>query len=395
MVMYAFYALGGFAAISWLSAAACIATIALLLRRNSAITGALAIVAVPAISFATTPRAEMFTTVLFAAFIAILWRQFQGERTWLWLLPPLMLAWVNLHLGFIAGLAMMAAYVMLELLEMPFAGRRSAAVTRLRRTAPWLLATALVTLLNPWGLRLYVAIDRQERSMQDLGGFINHWLRPYTSLAALREALNWHDPDGGFWWLVAAAIVAVLVSLWRRQLGMALLLAGATYLSLTHLRYQGLFACLAVTLGGAALSDIKLPEWSVRARRLIDARLGHGSFGALGLARLVLLAGMLLLVVIRGRGPGLESLLFIRRSAFSFWTRCFLVVPRPGRCLLASRAPTTQHLERLQRGWLSHLARWPGLPGLCGRQSDPLRGLFPYASTGSDAAAAGLAGMEG
>ena len=300
VVMYAFYALGGFAAISWLSAAACIASIALLLRRNSAITGALAIVAVPAISFATAPRAEMFTTVLFAAFIAILWRQFQGERAWLWLLPPLMLAWVNLHLGFIAGLGMMGAYVMLELLEMPFASRRNAALKRLRRSAPWLVATALVTLLNPWGPRIYVAIVRQERSMEDLGGFINHWLKPYASVAALREALNWHNPDGGYWWLVAAVIVAVIVSLWRRQFGVAVLLAGATYLSLAHLRYQGLFACLAVTLGGAVLSGVTLPEWSARTRRIIDSRLGHGSLGSLGLARLVLLAGMLLLVMIRG-----------------------------------------------------------------------------------------------
>ncbi|HMD83370.1 MAG TPA: tetratricopeptide repeat protein [Terriglobia bacterium] len=299
VLLYAFYVLGGFAALSWLSAVACSATIALLLRRNSAITAALAVVSVPAISFATTTRAELFTTVLFAAFIAILWRQFQGERASLWLLPPLMLAWVNLHLGFIAGLAMMGAYVMLELLEMPFASRRSAALTRLRRTAPWLLATALVTLLNPWGPRIYVAIARQERSMLELGGFINHWLRPYVSFAAWREALTWHDPDSSYWWLVAAVIVAVLTSLWRRQFGVAVLLAGATYLSLAHLRYQGLFSCLAVTLGGTVLSGLALPEWSTRARRLIDTGLGRGSLGSQGLARLVLLGGMLLLVVIR------------------------------------------------------------------------------------------------
>ncbi len=72
VLLYAFYVLGGYAALSWLSAAACGATTALLLRRNSAITAALAVVAVPAVSIATTPRAELFTTVLFAGFIAIL-----------------------------------------------------------------------------------------------------------------------------------------------------------------------------------------------------------------------------------------------------------------------------------------------------------------------------------
>ena len=300
VLLYAFYFLGGFAALSWLSAAACTATTALLLRRNSALTAALAVVAVPAISIATTPRAELFTTVLFAAFIAILWRQFQGEQAPLWLLPPLMLAWVNLHLGFIAGLAMMGAYVMLELLEMPFPGRRRAALTQLRRTAPWLLAAALATFLNPWGPRIYVAIARQERSMQELGGFINWWLKPHTSLAALRGALDWHDPDSSSWWLVAAVSASVLVSLWRKQLGVAVVLGGATYLSFNRVRYQGLFACLAVTLGGTALSGLALPGWSARARRLIDTGLGRGSLGSLGLARLLLLGGTLLLVVTRG-----------------------------------------------------------------------------------------------
>jgi tetratricopeptide (TPR) repeat protein len=299
VVFYALYALGGFAALSWLSAAACVATIALLLRRDSAITAAMAVVAVPAVSFATTARAELFTTVLFAAFLAILWRHFQGQRTWLWLLPPLMLAWVNLHLGFIAGLAILGAYVMLELLEMPFASRRSAAATRLRRTLPWLFATALVTLVNPWGPRIYVAIARQERSMKDLGGFIGFWLRPAVSLVALREALTWNDPESGYWWLVAAVIAAVLAALWRKQLGTAMLLAGATYLSFAHVRNQGLFACVAVTLGGTVLSRLALPEWGTRARRLIDTRLGHSSLGSLGLARLVLLGGTLLLVVTR------------------------------------------------------------------------------------------------
>src|SRR5208337_375979 len=291
VLLYPFYVLGGFAALSWLSAVACSATIALLLRRNSAITAALAVVSVPAISFATTTRAELFTTVLFAAFIAILWRHFQGERAWLWLLPPLMLAWVNLHLGFITGLAMLGAYVVLELLEMPFASRRSAAAARLRRSLPWLFATALVTLLNPWGPRIYVAIARQERSMKELGGFIGFWLRPVVSLAALREVLTWNNPESSYWWLVAAVIVAVLVALWRRQLGAALLLAGATYLSFAHIRNEGLFACVAVALGGTVLSGLALPEWGTRARCLIDTKLGWRSLGSPGLARLVLLAG--------------------------------------------------------------------------------------------------------
>src|SRR3989442_142721 len=41
----------------------------------------------------------MFTTVLFAAFLSLIWENFQTGRARLWLLPVLMVAWVNLHLG--------------------------------------------------------------------------------------------------------------------------------------------------------------------------------------------------------------------------------------------------------------------------------------------------------
>ena len=299
VLLYAVQKLGGFAALSWLSAFACCATIVLLLRRKEAITASLAIIAVPVISQTTTPRAELFTTVLFAAYIAILWRQFLGERTALWLLPVLMLAWVNLHLGFIAGLAMLGAYVLLELAETPFPDRRHEALARMRRAAPWLLAAALATLANPWGPRIYVAIARQEQSMQELGGLINWWLKPNTSLAGLRQAFNWHDPDSGYWWLGAAMIVVVCYSIWRRRFGVAVLLAGAAYVSLTRLRYQGLFACLAVTLGGTVLSRFALPGWCTRIREQIDRRLGDGSFGSLGIARLVLVSGIFLLALVR------------------------------------------------------------------------------------------------
>ncbi len=300
VLLYAVSKLGGFAALSWLGMMGCCATIALLLRRGSAATAALAVIAVPAIASATTPGAELFTTVLFAAFVAVLWRQFRGERAPLWCLPLLMLVWVNSHPGFIAGLAMMGAYGVLELLELLFASRRRTAWMRLRQAAPWLLATVVATLLNHWGPRIYVAIARQERIMNELGGFFNWWLKPYVSIAALQESLDWHNPDGGYWWLLGVVIVVILLSLARRQLGVAAVLAVAAYVSLTAVRYQGLFACLAVTLGGTMLSDLPLPAWGSQLRERIDRTLGHGSLGAAGVARLGLAAAALLLVTVRG-----------------------------------------------------------------------------------------------
>ena len=120
LVLYAAYLLGGYALISWLGALACVATVALLLRRGSAVSAGIAILAVPLIAWRTTPRADMFTVVLFAAFLSLLWENYQTGRARLWLLPLLMVAWVNLHFGFAAGLALILAYVGVELSETIF-----------------------------------------------------------------------------------------------------------------------------------------------------------------------------------------------------------------------------------------------------------------------------------
>lgn len=68
VLLYCSYAMGGYSLLSWLGAAACVGTIALLLRRGGAVTALFAVIAVPLIAARTAPRAEMFTEVLFAAF---------------------------------------------------------------------------------------------------------------------------------------------------------------------------------------------------------------------------------------------------------------------------------------------------------------------------------------
>src|ERR1039457_2106681 len=165
LVLYATYLLGGYALISWLGALACVATVALLLRRGSAVSAGIAILAVPLIAWRTTPRADMFTVVLFAAFLSLLWENYQTGQARLWSLPLLMVAWVNVHFGFAAGLALILAYVGVELTETILGDtRRRAAMQRLRRSSGWLLCTVVATLANPWGWGLYRALLLQERA---------------------------------------------------------------------------------------------------------------------------------------------------------------------------------------------------------------------------------------
>jgi tetratricopeptide (TPR) repeat protein len=253
VIFYLLYLLGGYAALSWFSAFACAATVALTVWRGGRVTAALAILAVPAIAFRTMPRADLFTTVLFAAVLVMLARHYEGQQVRLWLLPVLMLLWVNMHHGFVAGLALMGAYVFSEVCDLVFADRRASALARLRKSVPWLLASAAATLVNPWGFGIYRALSRQNKVTQPLTDFIGEWSTVHFNSLALRQAFSPRDPASADWWMLALGAIAILVCIWKLRPGPAILLAALFYESIAHVRFQAVFAVLVVVLGGSLL----------------------------------------------------------------------------------------------------------------------------------------------
>ncbi|HUB82798.1 MAG TPA: tetratricopeptide repeat protein [Bryobacteraceae bacterium] len=260
LIFYGAYALGGYGLISWLVALACVATVALLLRRGSAVSAGLALFAVPLIASRTTARPEMFTSVLFAATLAILWQQHETGTARLWSLPILMAAWVNLHPGFTAGLGLLAAYAMLEASDMLRAVTRPAAQTRLRRAAPWLAATGAATLANPWGWGVYQVILRQQEAMADHEQMISEWAPLSLNGTHLLSGLSLSDP---FYVLLLLLVPIAAIALWRRQFGAAVLMLAAAVLPVRHERFTALFACIMTVVGGAVAASF-LREFSTR-----------------------------------------------------------------------------------------------------------------------------------
>ncbi len=268
IIFYFVFLIGGYKLISWMVAAACVAAIAILVRRLSLTATALTILAVPLILSRITARAEMFTTVLFALALSILWHYHQTGRERLWVLPILMLAWVNLHPGFIAGLGLLCAYVAVEVLELFWNERRAAALVRLRLAWPWLLATACTSLLNPWGWAIFKAIVRQDAAMRVHTQLIQEWAPIPLDWTHLSTAFSLGDPDE-FYLLFFVVIAAIAIALWRRQLGAALLLAGATLEAVRHIRFAGLFAVVTVIVASSVLSSLERPISDVRIRHLV------------------------------------------------------------------------------------------------------------------------------
>ncbi len=255
LVFYAAYLLGGYALISWIGAAGCVGTVAFLLRRGTTVSAGIAILAIPLIAFRTTPRADMFTVALFAAFLSLLWENYETGCARLWWLPVLMVLWANLHPGFIAGLGLMAVYVALELLETPFGeARRRGALHRLRRASGWLVCSAAITLVNPWGWAIYRAIIRQEQVSAQHHFWIAEWMGVRLSWGAISTALALRQTRGAIYLLLTIAIIAAAVALLRAQIGAAIVLLGATYPAVHYLRMGAVFACVVVVIGSAVLS---------------------------------------------------------------------------------------------------------------------------------------------
>lgn len=276
IVFYLFYLVGGYSLLSWMGAAACVASTAILLDRKNLATSALALVAVPLIANRTQPRAEMFTTILFAAFLSLLWRHYRNARpnTPLWLLPILMVAWVNLHPGFVSGLALCGAYIILEILHLPFREDRAAARNGLQRSWSWLALIAAATFVNPWGPSIYRALARQQQAQSLHTLWLVEWENIRFSSTSLRQALDFRDPQSSFWWLLATALLCATIALWRKRFGAAILLVGSAYLTMQHVRLQALFACVTVIVGGSLLEEA-WSSWKTslpRSRTLLNLR---------------------------------------------------------------------------------------------------------------------------
>ena len=105
-------------------------------------------------------RPQLFTFAFFALFVAVLFTFLLRRRAPLWALPVVMLAWANLHGGFVAGLGAVALVILLRasenLAEFGWTPARLAEGTR--RLWLTLAACAAATFVNPLGPRLWVYV---------------------------------------------------------------------------------------------------------------------------------------------------------------------------------------------------------------------------------------------
>lgn len=286
LIFYALFLIGGYSLLSWTTAVACAGVTALLLRQKSWISFFLATLAVPVIASRVTARAEIFTVVLFATTLVLLLQQHESGKAKLWLLPLLMVAWVNLHPGFVAGLSLLVAYLLLEAIDLFWTERRTLALARLRLAWPWLAATVIATLVNPWGWRVFQIVARQQAAMGAHSQMILEWAPIPLNWPHIVAGLSSLDSDR-FYALFCVVVVAVPVGLWRRQFGAAILLAAAAIPPLQHMRFSGLFSIIAVIIGSAVLAPV---VEAVASKLPLHLRSAFSSVAALLLAAVLIVS---------------------------------------------------------------------------------------------------------
>jgi hypothetical protein len=232
LLMYAIYQLGGIPLIAIFQALVIALAYGLLLRLCLLRTGHVQL-SVGLLLLTTLPlsfdnwlvRPQSYAFLLFAGFLTILTEYRLYGQNRLWLLPPLMILWVNIHGSFVLGGVLIAVTLAAEWLKRWAAGWREATswASRpigapedvLKRPEPqrlpallplllWGAATALVLLINPRGPAV-IGYVRNLLGTSAVTNLVTEWAPPTI-----------RDPGGTIFFLFLFLCIVVLSYARRR-----------------------------------------------------------------------------------------------------------------------------------------------------------------------------------
>ena len=206
-----------------------------------------------------TVRAHSFTYLLTVLAVVALDQVRKGRWRWLVVFPPMLVLWVNLHGGFLMGLALVGATLGAFLLGLDgLAARPRGHVAFAIIIAG--LGTLFATLINPWGPGLYAYLARELGADHST---VSEW-QPVQGAQLYYFALYLLVPL--FLWVVARD--------WRRFVVVLFLLLTA-WMTWQHVRFfilMSVFGSLTAAQGLGVLMD-RLRDG--RSLALLDAVLGN------------------------------------------------------------------------------------------------------------------------
>jgi hypothetical protein len=185
-------------------------------------------------------RPQAFTYLLFLGVLLLIHRADRGQPRTLWLAPPLFAIWVNLHGGFVAGLGVLAASALFRRQHRRAgAGGRDGGGSARQFGAGrdrWLpvVAAALATLLNPYGVGLWT--------------FLARTLGPRPDIAEW-QAVSLTTMEGAAYLAVLAfGAIGVAALVRSRQWLAVILFAGGATLPFLARRHLPLFVLMTIVV---------------------------------------------------------------------------------------------------------------------------------------------------
>jgi len=201
-------------------------------------------------------RPHLFTWLLVAVFCEVIEQSRARRQPRLLLaLPVLMVVWVNLHPGFLAGFLILAGWWAAETAQARLGGRREDVADE--RWSRWLTFAAVAcfaaTLANPYGFHLHQHVVSYLFSSNTVTAQVAEWLSP-----------DFHNPR--LHWLELLLPLGAAAGLWqglRRRFAWCAVTLGWMHLTLVSVRNVPLFAIVCA----APLAS------------LVEHVVGQGDFG--------------------------------------------------------------------------------------------------------------------
>ncbi len=143
-----------------------------------------------------TVRPQLFSVLLFAVLLVAMARASEGRLRGLFIVPPLMAVWVNLHGGWIVGLGVFGLWTLFQLFV-----RRQAPAARWTLIAVGVTAAG-ATLLNPHGVQMWTFLAETVRlgreDIEEWGSILTHPVAlgvPWLITAVAAGAAIWRAPQ--------------------------------------------------------------------------------------------------------------------------------------------------------------------------------------------------------
>ena len=221
-------------------------------------------------------RPQMLTLLMASVFLWVLERSYD-RRNLLWLLPPLMVLWVNLHAGYAVGIGVLVLFLAGDLFAVAVDEKHPPG--QLRTLALVLAACLVVVPLNPYGIRMY-RYPLETLHSRSMLAYIGEWASPDFHQGRYLPVL----------FMVLATVALPAISPRRLRPREVLLLAATMFAALRSVRHVPIYAIVAAPLlsamiqawieksGGAHVFTLR-PGARGRSKMVFNAALLAGFLG--------------------------------------------------------------------------------------------------------------------